>query len=31
MNTFESVLMRSMNLEPITQSVIRKRKTNVVY
>ena len=26
-NTFESVLMRWMNLEPI----IRKRKTNIIY
>ena len=30
-STFESVLMRWMNLEPIIQSEIRKRKTNTVY
>ena len=30
-NTFESVLMRWMNLEPIIQSEVRKRKINVVY
>ena len=30
-NTFESVLMRWMNLEPVIQSEVRKRKTNVVY
>ena len=30
-NTFESVLMRWMNLEPIIQSEVRKRKTNIVY
>ena len=30
-NTFESVLMRWMNLEPIPQSEVRKRKTNIVY
>ena len=30
-NTFESVLMRWMNLEPIVQSGARKRKTNIVY
>ena len=30
-NTFESVLMRWMNLEPITQSEVRKRKINIVY
>ena len=28
-NTFESVLMRWMNLEPITQSEVSQRKTNV--
>ena len=27
-NTFESVLMRWMNLESIIQSEVRKRKTN---
>ena len=30
-NSFESVLMRWMNLEPITQSEVRKRKINIVY
>ena len=31
-NTSESVLMRWMQLEPITQSkIIRKRKANIVY
>ena len=31
-NTFESVLMRLMNLEPIIQSeVIRKRKITIIY
>ena len=30
-NTFESVLVRRMNLEPVVQSEIRKRKTNIVY
>ena len=30
-NTFESVLMRWMNLESITQSEVRKRETNFVY
>ena len=30
-NTFESVLMNWMNLEPITQSEVRKRNTNTVY
>ena len=25
-NTFESILMRWMNLEPITQSEVRKKK-----
>ena len=31
-NTFESILMRWMNLEPIIQSeVIRKRKVNVIF
>ena len=28
-NTFESVLMRWMNLEPITQSEVSQRKTNI--
>ena len=30
-NAFESVLMRWINLEPIIQSEVRKRKTNIVY
>ena len=30
-NTFESVLMRWMNLEPIIQKEVNQRKTNVVY
>ena len=30
-NAFESVLVRWMNLEPIIQSEVRKRKTNIVY
>ena len=31
-NAFESVLMRWMNLEPITQSEeVRKRKKNIIY
>ena len=29
-NTFESVLMRWMNLEPIIQSEVIKRKTNIM-
>ena len=29
-NAFESVLMRWMNLEPIIQSEVRKRKTNTL-
>ena len=29
-NTFESVLMRWMNLEPIIQSEIRKRHINII-
>ena len=29
-NTFESVLMRWMKLEPIIQSEVRQRKTNIV-
>ena len=29
-NMFESILMRWMNLEPITQSDVRKRKTNII-
>ena len=32
-NTFESVLMRLMNLEPIIQKEVsqRERKTNIIY
>ena len=30
-NTFESVLMRWMKLEPIIQSEVRKKNTNTVY
>ena len=30
-NAFESVLMRWMNLEPIIQHEVRKRKTNIIY
>ena len=30
-NTLESVLMRWMKLEPIIQSEVRKRNTNIVY
>ena len=30
-NAFESVLMRWMNLKPIIQSEVRKRKTSNVY
>ena len=30
-NIFESVLMRSMNLQPIIKTEVRKRKTNVMY
>ena len=30
-NTFESVLMRWMNLEPIMWSEISQRETNIVY
>ena len=29
-NTWESALMRWMNLEPITQNEVRKRKTNTI-
>ena len=29
-NAFESVLMRWMNLEPVRQSEVRKRKTNSI-
>ena len=30
-NTFESVLMRWMNLELVVQSEVRKRKTDIIY
>ena len=30
-NTFDSVLMWWMNLEPCIQSEVRKRKTNIIY
>ena len=30
-NESESVLVRWMSLEPVTQSEVRKRKTNIVY
>ena len=30
-NTFESVLTRWMNLEPIIQSGVRKRKINIIF
>ena len=30
-NTFESVLKRLMNLEPIIQSEVSQRKTNIIY
>ena len=30
-NTFVSVLMRWMNVEPIIQSKVSQRKTNIVY
>ena len=30
-SAFESVLMRWMNLEPIVQSKVRKRKVNIVF
>ena len=30
-NEFDSVVLRWMNLEPVTQSEVRKRKTNIVY
>ena len=30
-NTFESVLMRWMKLEPIIHSEVRKKNTNAVY
>ena len=30
-DTFKSVLMRWMNLEPVIQSKVRKRETNIAY
>ena len=30
-NTFESVVIRLMNLEPVIQSEVSQRKTNVIY
>ena len=30
-NSSESVLIRWMNLEPIIQNEVRKRKTNTIY
>ena len=30
-NEFDSVLVRWMNLEPVIQSEVRKRKTNIIY
>ena len=30
-NAFESVLVRWMNLEPVIQSEVKKRKSNFVY
>ena len=30
-NKFEFVIVRWMNLEPIVQSEVRKRKTNIIY
>ena len=30
-NTFESVLMRRMNLEPITQSEVSQKKIHIIY
>ena len=30
-NTFESVLMRWMNLEPTSHSEVRKKETNIMY
>ena len=30
-STFESVLMKWMNLEPIIQSEVRKRKINIIF
>ena len=30
-NTFESVLMRWMNLEPVIQSEVSQKETNIIY
>ena len=30
-NTFEAILMRWMNPEPVIQSEVRKRKTNIIF
>ena len=30
-NAFETLLMRWMNLEPVIQSEVRKRKTNIIF
>ena len=30
-NTFEAILMRWMNPEPVMQSEVRKRKTNIIF
>ena len=30
-NTFEAMLMRWMNLEPIIQSEVSQKKTNIIY
>ena len=30
-NKFESVVVRWMNLEPLTQNEVRKRKSSIVY
>ena len=30
-NAFESVLMKSMNLEPVIQGEVSQRKINIIY
>ena len=30
-NAFESILVKWMNLEPVTQSEVSQRKTNIIY
>ena len=30
-NAFESVLMKWMNLEPVIQTEVRKRKINIIF